>query len=105
MSVIKRRTRGKRLVRHITRLDAENNETLFAYAAFIDERTEYVLNELIYSILATDEEYVAWRLAHPESYVPQPSGRRRRAYRRSGHRHASTGVAIAGSQDTAATVN
>ena len=32
MPVIKPRTRGKQLVRHITRLDRENNETLYAYA-------------------------------------------------------------------------
>ena len=31
MPVIKARTRGKHLVRHITRLDRENCETLFAY--------------------------------------------------------------------------
>ena len=47
MSVIKPRTRGKQFVRHITRLDRENNETLYAYAHFLGEPTEYVLNELI----------------------------------------------------------
>ena len=34
MPVIKARTRGKHVVRHITRLDRENLETLHAYAAF-----------------------------------------------------------------------
>ena len=32
MSLIKPRTRGKQFVRHTTRLDRENNETLYAYA-------------------------------------------------------------------------
>ena len=40
MSVIKPRTRGKQLVRHITRLDRENNETLYAHAHFLGEPTE-----------------------------------------------------------------
>ena len=36
MSVIKPRVRGKHLVEHRTRLDQENHETLYAYAAFVD---------------------------------------------------------------------
>ena len=35
MSVIKARTRGKHVVRHITRLDRENLETLHAYAELL----------------------------------------------------------------------
>ena len=42
MSLIKPRTRGKHLVRHITRLDQQNEDTLYAYAAFIGEDAEYV---------------------------------------------------------------
>lgn len=45
MSVIKPRTRGKHLVKYRTRLDRENSETLYAYAHFIGESTEYVLNQ------------------------------------------------------------
>ena len=37
MSLIKARTRGKQLVRHIT-LDRETNETLYAYAHFLGSR-------------------------------------------------------------------
>src|SRR5215210_8009418 len=37
MPLIKARTRGKQLVRHITRLDRETNETLYAYAHFLGE--------------------------------------------------------------------
>ena len=52
MSLIKPRTRGKQLVRHRTRLDRETNETLYAYAHFIGEPTEYVLNQVIDTVLA-----------------------------------------------------
>jgi hypothetical protein len=72
MPVIKPRTRGKQIVRHTTRLDRENNETLYAYAKFIGELPEYILNQLIDSMLATDKEFVEWRKEHPESYVPPP---------------------------------
>ena len=73
MPVIKPRTRGKQLVRHITRFDRENNETLYAYAHFLSEPTEYVLNQLIESVLAKDKEFLAWRAEHSESYVPPPA--------------------------------
>ena len=72
MPVIKPRTRGKQLVRHITRLDRENNETLYAYAQFLGEPTDYVLNQLIDSVLAKDKDFLAWRAEHPESYAPPP---------------------------------
>ena len=51
MALIKPRTRGKQLVRHRTRLDRETNETLYAYAHFIGEPTEYVLNQVIDTVL------------------------------------------------------
>jgi hypothetical protein len=73
MPLIKRRTRGKQMVRHITRLDRENHETLFAYATFLGEPTEYVLNQLVECVLAKDKEFVAWRVEHPESCVPTPA--------------------------------
>ena len=76
MPVIKPRTSQKQLVRHITRLYRENNETLFAYAKFLGEPTEYVLNQLIENVLAKDKDFVAWRDAHPGSHVPQPGERR-----------------------------
>jgi hypothetical protein len=73
MPVIKARTRGKQLVRHIARLDRENHETLYAYAQFLSEPTEYVLNQLIESVLSKDKEFLAWRVDHPESHVPAPA--------------------------------
>jgi hypothetical protein len=76
MSVIKPRTRGKRLVKYNTRLDEQNQETLYAYAQFLGESTEYVLNQLIDTVLAKDKEFVRWRADHPQSCVPRPVVRR-----------------------------
>jgi len=70
MPVIKPRTRGKQLVRHITRLDRENNETLYAYAHFLGEPTEYVLNQLVETVLGKDKDFLAWRAHHAGSFVP-----------------------------------
>jgi hypothetical protein len=77
MPLIKPRTRGKQLVKHRTRLDRENNETLYAYAHFLGESTEYVLNQVIDTVLAKDKEFLQWRAAHPESFVPRPNSRPR----------------------------
>jgi hypothetical protein len=86
MPLIKPRTRGKQVVRRIVRLDRESNETLFAYAHFLGESTDYVLNEVIDTMLAKDKEFLNWRAEHGESFVPpapapQPP-RRRRSTRR-----------------------
>ena len=78
MALIKARTRGKRLVRHRTRLDHETNETLYAYAHFLGESTEYVLNQVIDTVLAKDKDFVQWREVHSESFVPQATGRETR---------------------------
>lgn len=75
MPVIKPRTRGKQVVRHITRLDRENHETLYAYAQFLGESPEYVLNQLVESVLGKDKEFRAWRAQHPDSFVPTPGHR------------------------------
>src|SRR5438067_1002380 len=77
MSLIKPRTRGKQMLHHRTRLDRENRETLYAYAAFIGEEPEYVLNELIDTVLAKDKEFVTWRREHAESFTPRPTPRKR----------------------------
>ena len=77
MPLIKPRTRGKQLVKHRTRLDRENNETLYAYAHFLGESTEYVLNQVIDTVLAKDKEFLQWRATHAESFVPRPSSRSR----------------------------
>jgi hypothetical protein len=82
MPLIKARTRGKQLVRHITRFDRETNETLYAYAHFLGEPTEYVLNQLVDTMLAKDKEFLAWRAEHPDSYVPRRIAHRPRSVRR-----------------------
>ena len=78
MPLIKPRTRGKQLVKHRTRLDRENNETLYAYAHFLGESPEYVLNQLIDTVLARDKEFVSWRAEHQTSFVPGSKGRQHR---------------------------
>ena len=81
MPLIKPRTRGKQLVRHIVRLDRVTNETLFAYAQFLGEPTDYVLNQVIDTVLAKDKDFQSWRTEHPESFVPRPGSRSHRARR------------------------
>jgi hypothetical protein len=71
MALTQPRTRGKQLVRHRTRLDHVTNETLYAYANFIGESTEYVLNQVIDNFLGKDKEYLQWRATHAESFVPR----------------------------------
>ena len=86
MPLIKPRTRGKQLVRRMVRLDRETNETLFAYAHFLGESTDYVLNEVIDTVLAKDKEFLAWRSENSASFVPsQPASQpvpKRRTRRR-----------------------
>ena len=95
MPLIKARTRGKQLVRHITRLDHETNETLYAYAHFLGEPTDYVLNQLVDTVLARDKEFVTWRAEHPESFVARRTPHRRSSASRSvlASVHASVGGA------------
>ena len=96
MSLIKPRTRGKQLVRHRTRLDRETNETLYAYAHFIGEPTEYVLNQVIDTVLAKDKEFLQWRVKHPQSYVPRASGMREGAGRGAERGRAAAAAASSG---------
>jgi hypothetical protein len=78
MPLIKPRTRGKQFVRHITRLERENNETLHAYAQFLGESTEYVVNQVIDTVLGKDKDFLAWRAEHPQSVAPRPFTRVRK---------------------------
>ena len=71
MPVIKPRTRGKHLVEHRARLDRDNHETLYAYAAFVEEEPDYVINQLVETVLAKDKEFLVWRNTHPHSHAPQ----------------------------------
>lgn len=94
MPLIKPRTRGKHLVKHRTRLDAENNETLYAYAQFLGESTEYVLNQVIDTVLARDKEFVKWRESHQGSFVPRAQHHPRRS--KTGPRRTQTDAAASG---------
>ena len=78
MSGIKPRTRQKHLIRHITRLYRENNETLFAYAKFLGEPTEYVLNQLVEAVLVKDKDFQGWREQNGGSFIPKPGDGSRR---------------------------
>ena len=78
MPLIKPRTRGKQFVRHITRLERENNETLHAYAQFLGESTEYVINQVIDTVLGKDREFLTWRDEHPQAVAPRPFARVRK---------------------------
>ena len=86
MPLIKPRTRGKQMVRRIVRLDRETNETLFAYAHFLGESTDYVLNEVIDTVLAKDKEFLAWRSENSASFVPSPPASQPAPKRRTGRR-------------------
>ena len=79
MPLIKPRTRGKQFVRHITRLERENNETLYAYAQFLGESAEYVVNQVIDTVLAKDKDFITWRAEHSQSFAPRPFARVRKA--------------------------
>ena len=86
MPLIKPRTRGKQILRHIARLDRENTETLHAYAAFLGESPDYVLNQVIDTVLAKDKEFVQWRAEHSHSHMPHAVSRMRRGGGAAGHR-------------------
>lgn len=73
MPVIQPRTRGKRFARIIVRLDVANDDTLCAYAAFIDEPVDYVVNQLVEVVLARDKDYLRWRADHPDSFTQRPA--------------------------------
>ena len=70
MPVIKARAQ-KQTVRHIGRLFHDNYETLWAYATFIDEDPDYVVNQLIETVLGRDRDFQAWRRDHPGSHVQE----------------------------------
>ena len=95
MPLIKPRTRGRQFVRYITRLERENNETLHAYAHFLGESTEYVVNQVIDTVLAKDKDFLAWRAEHSQPFAPRPSSRIRK---RSLTRDAPHGVSASGGE-------
>jgi len=93
MPLIKPRTRGKHMLRYIARLDRETLETLHAYAAFLGEPPDYVLTQVIDTVLAKDKEFVRWRAQHPQSFMPKPAA----------PTHNTSGGSATGSRFTTAT--
>src|ERR1700750_1301683 len=84
MPVIKPRTEeAKKVVRHRSLLSHENHQTLVAYATFINEPVDYVVNELIATVLAKDGEFRKWRPSQAEPATvdvrrsPRTGGERR----------------------------
>jgi hypothetical protein len=82
MSVIRSRVCGAEL---LALFEPRTVEILYAYAAFVGESATYVLTQLIDTVLANDQEFVAWRTGHPGTFVPAPAGRQQaRSTRRRG---------------------
>jgi len=102
MPLIKPRTRGKKFVRLVTGLDRESHETLYACAQFIGETAEYVLNQLVETLLANDKEFVALRAEHPDSHVPLPGPRTPKA--EPGHGGRSRTAIVPGARGASAAV-
>jgi hypothetical protein len=86
MSVIRSRVSGAELR---ALFEPHTAEILYAYAAFVGESVAYVLTQLVDTVLATDQDFVAWRTSHPGTFVPpstgQPQGRASRRRRRPRH--------------------
>ena len=72
MPLIKPRAHRVRTLRHICRLLEPNRDVLVAYAAFIGESPDYVLNQLIDTTLAKDRDFVAWRAAREPAPGSEP---------------------------------
>ena len=63
MPIIKARTGRIETVRYICRLHKPNRDALLAYAAFIGDTPDYVLNALVSATLAKDRDFLAWQAA------------------------------------------
>jgi hypothetical protein len=60
-------------VRHICRLQEPNRDVLVAYARFIGETVDYVLNTLIDTTLAKDRDFVTWRTDQTTNSAAEPA--------------------------------
>ena len=72
MPLIKGRTNRVRMVRHICRLQEPNRDLLLAYARFIDDTGDYVVNQLIETTLTKDREFMSWRAEQPRQALSRP---------------------------------
>jgi hypothetical protein len=84
MPLIRARANRVRIVRHICRLQEPNRDTLVAYARFIGDTPDYVLNQLLATTLAKDKDFVAWRAEHPHEAVAASGPRKARGAQKSG---------------------
>ena len=73
MPLIKPRTHRVRTLRHICRLQEPNRDVLVAYARFLGETVDYVLNQVIDVTLAKDRDFVAWRAEQPSTTAREPN--------------------------------
>ena len=70
MSLIKPRPNRVHMVRHISRLQEPIRDVLIAYARFIGDTPDWVLNQLIDSTLAKERDFMEWRKAQAPSEPP-----------------------------------
>ena len=84
MPIIKARTGRIDTVRYVSRLHKPNRDALLAYASFIGDTPDYVLNALISATLASDLDFLAWQAERgstpstgsvPEDSAPPPLSR------------------------------
>jgi hypothetical protein len=73
MPLIKPRTHRVRTLRHICRLQEPNRDVLVAYARFIGETVDYVLNSLVDATLAKDRDFVMWRADQTPNTPREPN--------------------------------
>ena len=67
MPLIKPRIGRIESVRHICRLQRPNRDALMAYARFIGDTPDYVLNALIGATLAKDREFLDWQVVQGQA--------------------------------------
>ena len=67
MPLIKPRTGRIESVRHICRLQRPNRDALMAYARFIGDTPDYVINALIGATLAKDREFLDWQVGQGQA--------------------------------------
>ncbi len=75
MPLIKARANRVKTVRHISRLQEPSRDALVLYARFIGDTADYVLNQLIDTTIAKDQDFVAWRAQHPNEPIFVPKTR------------------------------
>ena len=84
MPLIKPRPHRVKSVRHICRLQEPNRDLLVAYARFIGEPVDYVLNQLIATTLGKDRDFLTWRDEQPSAAAPATHDRGSRSFPRTG---------------------